>query len=260
MRPRIRLQAGATLVVAAGLTMMSACAPQLDRIEVAVQDNRSEIAALRAENRRLALEVQAVANLLRLESNAGGQTEAERLARLMQVSLQLGQLLQKLDDNQEFLRDLSARVDLIASRSGIPTLGEFKPPSRDQGAVADLPEEGRSVFQAAQLDRSRGNLELARDGFQDFLERFPTSELADDARYWLADLAYSDGDWDAAAREFARLLEEHPQTSWAPAALLKRGYSLRELRREDEALAAFRDLVQRFPASNEAALIRDQVQ
>jgi tol-pal system protein YbgF len=255
-----RLQAGAALVAAAGLSLLAACAPQLDRIEVAVQENRSELTALRAENRRLTLEVQSLANLLRLESSAGGETDAQRFAKLGQVSQQIEQLLQKLDDNQAFLRDLSARVDLLATRSGIPTLGEYKPPPpREEAGLADLPEEGRSIYQAAQLDRSRGNLELAREGFRDFLERFPRSGFADDARYWLGDLAYGEGEWSEADAQFARLLQDHPQTSWAPAALLKRGYSLRELRRGAEAEAVFRELVTRYPASNEAALIRDQV-
>lgn len=259
MHARKRLQAGATLVVAAGLTLLAGCAAQLDRIELSVQENRDELAELRSENRRLAQEVQSLANLLRLESTAGGETEAQRLAKLAQVSQQINQLLQQLDDNQAFLRDLSARVDLLATRSGIPTLGEYKPPPREEEGLADLPEEGRSIYQAAQLDRSMGNLELAREGFRDFLERFPQSELTDDAVYWLGDLAYGEGEWDEADAQFQRLLQDHPQTPWAPAALLKRGYALQELRRSADATAVFRDLVARFPSSNEAALIRDQV-
>lgn len=260
MGHRKRLEAGGTLAVAAGLTLLTACAPQLDRIELGVQENRDELAELRAENRRLALEVQGLASLLRLESTAGGETEAQRQAKLVQVSQRLEQLLQKLDDNQAYLRDLSARVDLLATRAGVPTLGEYRPPPREEAALADLPEEGRSVFQAAQLDRSRGNVELARDGFLDFLDRFRGSELADDARYWLGDLAYGQGDWQEAEAQFQNLLQEHPQTPWAAAALLKRGYSLRELGRESDAAGVFEDLVARFPASNEAALIRDQIE
>jgi len=152
MRHRNRLQAGGTYLVAAGLALLTmACAPQLDRIELGVQANRDDLAELRAENRRLALEVQGLASLLRLESTTGGETEAQRLAQLVQVAQRLEQLLQKLDDNQAFLREVSARVDLLATRSGIPTLGEYKSPPRVEAGLADLPEEGRSVFQAAQL-------------------------------------------------------------------------------------------------------------
>jgi tol-pal system protein YbgF len=170
--------------------------------------------------------------------------------------------MRKLDDNAEYMRALSARVDLLATRSGIPMPGDETPPPppapADTGAVA-LPEEGRSIYQAAQLDRSRGNVTLAREGFREFLERYGDSELADDARYWLGDLAYGEGDWIDASDQFERLLADHPDTPWAPAALLKRGYSLRELDRDEQAASVFATLVERFPDSNEAALIADQV-
>jgi tol-pal system protein YbgF len=244
------------LAVLAAVVLVSGCAPQLDRIELAVQDNHDAIANLQTENRRLGQEVKALSELLRLEFAAGDETAAERVARLGQVSLRLDQLLQKLDDNAAYMRELSARVDLLATRSGIPTLGEYKPPTAEpQTGLAELPEEGRSIYQAAQLDRSRGNVEMAREGFREFLQRFASSELTDDARYWLGDLAYGERDWQEAADHFQRLLEDHPETTWAPAALLKRGYSLRELGQTDLADITLRELRQRFPDSNEAALL-----
>ena len=260
MLPFIR-RAGAVLVTAAGLGLLGACAPQLDRMELAIQENTDEMAEMRSENRRLQQEVQALAALLRLESESGDQTNAQRYAKLGQVSAQLDQLLHLLEDNAAYQRELSARVDLLATRSGIPTLGEYKPPETgNQAGVAALPEEGRSIYQAAQLDRSRGNVDMAREGFREFLDRYQQSELSDDARYWLGDLAYGEQDWTDASDQFERLLLDYPATPWAAASLLKRGYSLRELDRDDEADAIFQRLVDEYPDSNEAALIRDQVE
>jgi tol-pal system protein YbgF len=232
------------------------CAPQLDRIELAVAENHDEIAALQVENRRLSQEVKALAELLRLEFASGDETNAQRFAKLGQVSLRLDQLLQKLDDNAAYMRELSARVDLLAQRSGVPTLGEYKPPSpQAQAGAAELPEEARSIFQAAQLDRSRGNVEMAREGFEDFLARYPDSELADDTLYWLGDLAYGERKWQEAHDLFVRLLEEHPETTWAPAALYKRGLSLQEMGQDELAEITLRELRTRFPESNEAQLV-----
>ncbi len=253
----------ATLAVTVGALLAGVgCAPQLDRIEASVQRNADTLAEMRAENRRLEQELEALARLLRLESETGTETNAQRFAKLGQVSSRLDQLMRKLDDNAEYMRELSARVDLLAARSGVPMPGDETPPTpapTDTGAVG-LPEEGRSIYQAAQLDRSRGNVTLAREGFREFLERYGDSELADDARYWLGDLAYGEGDWIDASDQFERLLADHPDTPWAPAALLKRGYSLRELDRDEQAQAVFAALVERFPDSNEAALIADQVE
>jgi len=260
MRPVVMTKVGAALVAAAGLSLMTACAPQLDRIELAVQENSDEMAEMRAENRRLAQDVEALSELLRLTSMSGDETSAERFARLGQVSMRLEQLLTKLDDNAAYMRDLSARVDLLATRAGIQTLGEYRPPEAtgDDG-IAALPEEGRSIYQAAQLDRSRGNVELAREGFEEFLERYGDSELGDDARYWLGDLSYGEQDYVDANDQYQRLLIDHPETPWAAAALLKRGYCLQELDRGEESREVFELLVERFPDSNEAALVSDLI-
>ncbi len=260
--PNHRLLRAAVLAAAlASLVAGVGCAPQLDRIEASVQQNADTLAEMQAENRRLEQDLEALAQLLRLESTTGDETNAQRFAKLGQVSARLDQLMRKLDDNAEYMRELSARVDLLAARSGVPTLGEYTPPPpRTEAGMASLPEEGRSIYQAAQLDRSRGNVTLAREGFREFLERYGDSELGDDARYWLGDLSYGEGDWIDAADQFERLLADHPETPWASAALLKRGYSLRELDRDAQADAVFEQLVERFPDSNEAALIRDQVE
>ncbi|MCP4572034.1 MAG: tetratricopeptide repeat protein [bacterium] len=242
----------AALVILAGLAA-AGCAPQLDRIEIAVQENHDEIARMQAENKRLLQEVQSLAALMRLEQDMGDESSAMSYAKLSQVSTRLDQLLQKLDDNAEYMRDLSARVDLLAARSGVPTLGEYRPPAAD--AAADLPEEGRAILTQAELDRNRGNLELAKEGFEEFLQRFGDAEAADQALYWLGDLAGQEDRHDMAMGYFERLLAERPGSALVPSALFKARRSLLALNRTDEAWAMGGRLLREYPESHEAALL-----
>lgn len=248
----------AAALLGAAALWTSGCAPQLDRIEVAVQDNRDEIARLQAENKRVLQELQALGQLLRMEQDSGTETSAMSFAKLSQVSGRLDQLLQKLDDNTEYMRDLSARVDLLATRSGVPTLGEYKPPVASSDLASPLTEEGRSIFAAAELDRSRGNIELARSGFQEFLEKFPTSEEADDATYWLGDLAYGDANFAEALGYFQKVLKEYPTSERVPSALYKGRACLIELGRSNEAWDLGGQLLERYPESAEAALLKEE--
>ena len=97
------------MLVVAGLTLVmlfAGCAPQLNRIEVAVQDNRDQVARMQAENKRLLQEMQALNQLMRIEKDAGDETSAMRLAKLSQVSARLDQLMQKLDDNAQYMLSL----------------------------------------------------------------------------------------------------------------------------------------------------------
>ena len=245
------------LAFMAGLILLSGCAPQLNRIEVAVQDNRDQVARMQAENKRLLQEVQALNQLMRMDKDAGDETTAMRLSKLTQVSARLDQLMQKLDDNAQYMRALSARVDLLATRQGIPTLGEYKPPQT--GAAAEvLPEEGRSIFAAAELDRTRGNNDLARQGYEEFLQRYGTSESADDALYRLGDLAYADGDHAGAVKRFEDLIARYPDSEWMPAAMYKGRACYLALGRKQDAWKMGGDLLTRFPASDEAALLKEE--
>ena len=243
---------GAVVMLAAG------CAPQLDRIEVSVQDNRDEIGQLQAENKRLLLELQALGKLLRMEQDTGTETSAMSFAKLSQVGNRLDQLLVKLDDNAEYMRDLSARVDLLATRSGLPTLGEYKPPTADVDPGSPLTEEGRSIFNAAELDRSRGNIELARSGFLEFIAKYPASEEADDANYWLGDLAFGDAEYSQALKFFMLVINDFPASERVPAAMFKARSCLLELNRKNEAWTMGGDLLENFPDSSEAALLREE--
>lgn len=253
---RMKFLAAALLWAAALGT--SGCAPQLDRIEVAVQDNRDEIARLEAENKRVLQELQALGQFLRMGQDSGTETNAMSFAKLSQVSGRLDQLLQKLDDNAEYMRDLSARVDLLATRSGLPTLGEYKPPTPAAGDGSPLTEEGRSIFAAAELDRSRGNIDLARSGFQEFLEKFPSSEEADDATYWLGDLAYGDASFEDALGFFQKVLQDFPDSERVPSALYKGRACLLELGRRNEAWEMGGKLLENYPRSAEAELLKEE--
>lgn len=248
--------AGLFLTFTAVLAVMTGCAPQLDRIELSVQENRDEISRLQTENKRLLTEVEALGQLLRMDRDAGDESSAMRLARLSQLSTQMDQLMMLLEDNAEYQRSLSARVDLLATRQGIPTLGEYKPPAASSVGTETLPEEGRSIFEVAELDRNRGNIALAQSGFEEFLSKYPNSELSDDALYWLGDLSYGEGEDSAALGYFEDMLDRFPASERAPAALYKARACLLKLGRPDEAAAKGDELVNRFPDSNETALLR----
>ena len=142
--------------------LAAGCAPQLDRIEVRSRRTTTRSPRCRPRTSGCCRRSQALAQLLRMERDAGDESSAMRLAKLSQVSDRLDQLLQKLDDNAEYMRDLSARVDLLATRPGIPTLGEYTPPpggcrrpdSARGGPVH--PRGGRAGSQPRQHGAGRG--------------------------------------------------------------------------------------------------------
>ncbi len=104
-------------------------------------------------------------------------------------------------------------------------------------------------------------------GFQRVLVQLPTRDPnAADARFFLGECRFRDGDFLEAAREFRRVADEFPDHDRGPQALLRAGESYSRLWRRPEldptygesALAVFRELLGRYPESAAAERARDQ--
>lgn len=247
------------LAAAAGLLAGGAgCAPQFDRIETGVVRNQAQLEAVQRELALLRQEVSGVETVLRLDQDAGKQADMRGTARLSQLTQKIDQLIQQLDDNAAFMRTLSARVDLLATRAGLPPAAGAAGAAA-AGAAPALPEEGRAIFRDAQLNRSRGNGELARAGFKEFLAKHGESELADDATYWLGELDYADGLFADAQARFEALLARWPASELGAAARLKLAYCLFESDQPEAARQTLRELIARYPDAAEAGLARERL-
>ena len=90
--------------------------------------------------------------------------------------------------------------------------------------------------------------------FQQFLQSWPQSSLADNAQYWLGESYYVTRDFQSAAAAFQTLLDRWPDSRKAPDALLKLGYTQAELKHIAQARATLTSVSTRFPGSDAANL------
>ena len=90
--------------------------------------------------------------------------------------------------------------------------------------------------------------------FQEVVDRFGESELADDAEYWVAETWYAERDYSRAREGFERVVSRHPTSTVAPAAKLKLGYSLLETGELDRAIEVLTELRESHPDSDEALI------
>jgi tol-pal system protein YbgF len=100
---------------------------------------------------------------------------------------------------------------------------------------------------------------LAVQQFNDYLKYYGTSELAGNAQYYVADIEYRQGNFEAAVRDYDKVLEQYPGGNKAAAAQLKKGYALVELGQKDEGIRELNSLISRFPRSMEATQARERL-
>ncbi len=97
-----------------------------------------------------------------------------------------------------------------------------------------------------------GDKENARIQFENFINKYPESDNADNARFWIADSYYTEKWFEKAILEYQKVLEEYPKGNKLAAARLKQGYAFAELGEKANARLILKELVKKHPDSNEA--------
>jgi tol-pal system protein YbgF len=108
------------------------------------------------------------------------------------------------------------------------------------------------LYDTAYEDYVRQNYSLARNGFEEYLQRFPDTDLADNAQYWIGECYYAEGRYEEAAEAFTKVVTRYPTGNKVPRAMLKAGYALQQLGREDQARSMFQQVIDAYPLSSEA--------
>lgn len=117
----------------------------------------------------------------------------------------------------------------------------------------------QEVYNMANSDYLRGNFQLAIDGFKMYMEQFPESPLVDDSLYWIGECYFSQKKFNEAIEVFNELILNYPNGDKIPAAYLKKGISLVELEKKEEALAAFKLLVSKYPLEEETKIAQQKI-
>ncbi len=171
--------------------------------------------------------------------------------------------LRRMEKKQrELYLDLDERLSrLEKARAGIPpAAGASQPPAAPAEPPAAAghapapapqasPEQIRAEYDAAYalLQPSQRKYDQAIAAFKAFLDKYPKSDLADNALYWLGEAYYVTGDNAKALEAFQRLLDRFPKSEKVPGALLKKGYILAAQGHRKEARQVLESLIRKYP-------------
>jgi tol-pal system protein YbgF len=115
------------------------------------------------------------------------------------------------------------------------------------------------LYNNALRDYNAGKSDLATQEFNDYIKFYPNTDLAGNAFFYLAEVAYRQGNFQEAAKNYDQVLQNFPSGSKAAAAELKKGLSMIQLGQQDDGVKALRHVIQRYPRSNEATQAREQL-
>lgn len=190
------------------------------------------------------------------------------LEKLETMTLQLIKFSEGLTEiKMAFLPSPEQQEENLEGKQGQPPLPEKgKEDKKEEEQTEEEPEKPplthlspKEVYNMAYSDYRKGNFELAIDGFKMYIEQFPESPLADNSLYWIGECYFSQKKYAEAIEQFNELLLNYPRGDRIPAAYLKKGISLMELRKKEESLIVFKLLISKYPLEEETKIAQQKI-
>ena len=110
----------------------------------------------------------------------------------------------------------------------------------------------RDAYDSAFRTLREGKYEDAIVEFENLIANYPSSELVDDAWYWIAEANYVTQNFDLALPGFERVIRDYPDNQRASEAMLKIGYIYYDLKEYSQAQDYLLEVIDRYPASRSA--------
>jgi tol-pal system protein YbgF len=186
------------------------------------------------------------------------QQQAESGTRTDQLSGQIQALNDSVDELKARMGKIGNQLDAMQNAQTTLPAGAApgQPPAQPAQQQAPPPDV---LYNNALRDYNAAKYDLASQEFADYLKFYPNTDLAGNAQFYIADLAYRQGNYEQAVLEYDKVLEQYPSGNKAPAAQLKKGFALLELGRRNDGVRELNALVKRYPRSLEADQARKRL-
>ncbi len=123
----------------------------------------------------------------------------------------------------------------------------------DKDSIIMSDSERKSYQESFELIRT-GDYEAAEVSFANYIKTFQDSDFIDDAKFWLAQSMYSQGEYNSALELFEEIQTEYPQSEKIMESILKSGFCHFELGNIDKSIQIFKKIIAEYPNSSVARL------
>lgn len=218
---------------------------------------------------------------------AGGGATAPSSAQgmlfmqLQQMQEEIAQLRGMLEEQQnqiqrlqqeglERYQDLDRRLSsgsaagnqLAPSSNTAASAGSSAPAAASQGqsqSASGDPAKEKLYYDAAFDLIKAKDFDKASQAFAAFLRKYPDSQYAGNAQYWLGEVNLAKGDLQGAGQAFARVSQAYPQHNKVPDSLYKLADVEIRLGNRDKAQGILREVIAQYPNTSAAQLAQRQL-
>jgi tol-pal system protein YbgF len=256
------------------------------------QEIKTAIRALRKTQADLSLEIDSIKQSLQTLQGSVEQNSLKTERTLAETKNIQNQVLSLLSAKDNQLSVLHNRLQVLESSSGIATPPPAqKPPNSVSGnniegvwsptpysalskkepvggetvgsqqtAAVPSPLTPESVYNEAFNTLQAGNNRAAREQFKKFLNTYKTSELADNAQFWIGESYYREKKFEEAILSFEDLIKNYPKSAKIPEAYYKQALSFSAINDPVAAKTKLEMLLNEYPDNELAQRAKQKLQ
>ncbi len=191
-----------------------------------------------------------------IERDLGGLDDMRSELTLM--AQKVSDLEMMVKQQQEYLK-----LEQPASTERREPVGRPTTPRESTQEVATIPAKKEtselSLYDSSLAIYREGKYQEAMDGFQDFLKRYPKSDLADNANFWIGESYMALGRYEQAILAYQEVIKKYPNGNKVPSALLRQAIAFVEIKDEMSAKLLLQKIIKNYPSSNEAKIAQTKL-
>jgi tol-pal system protein YbgF len=174
-------------------------------------------------------------------------------------------LKKELIDIRKQFDQLSSRMNVIESLLEIKSGANQAPKgekavSGDSKSAALGKNEKALAYDAAYDAFKKEKYGKAREGFQNFLKKYPNTEYSASAQFWIGESYYFEKKYEQAILEYEKVIKDYPQGNKVPSALLKQGFSFLNLGDKSSAKLLLEQVVKNYPGTAQARMAKAKLE
>jgi tol-pal system protein YbgF len=258
--PAVIMAAGACFATRNDVRVLQS---DIARLQLAAAQAASSDTARALQLRRVISSLSAISDSIHVASSNLQRFQGDVSMSMRQVQEQLLTVQELTGQSRKQVESLRNQLEARAAEQVVPPpapTGEpgAAPPTAAPGAPSPGPYQ---LMDLGRQQLARGATSAARAAFSDLLTQYPTSDLAPEAQYWIAEAYSSAGNAVEADSVFALVAEKYPNSERAPVAIYKRAVALKVAGQTRQARTLLQQVLDKYPKSEAAtlaaALLRD---
>lgn len=227
-----------------------------------VRDRQAENVA---EMDRIRLQMQALTGRVEENSHLVKRTVERDTTEQDEMKRRLADLTRRFDKLEASVRNLNRYLGLEPAAGVVKQeLGKGPekakaytppPPVVEKGPVS--PEE--RLYELTLALYREGKYAEAISGFMNFLKKYPKSELADNAQFWIGESYMSLKQYEQAILAFQKVIKEFPKGNKVPNAMLRQALAFYEIKDKISSKILLKKIIKKYPKSSEAQIAKTRL-